>query len=291
MFFILFYLLKVLLIIFIFLGRIAFITLLERKILGLTQIRVSPNKTFYKGLLQPVYDGLKLLSKQFIFLKKRNLKIGFFLSFIRLISLFLIIFSLPFYSIRFKIRFLFFITIVGLSIFFSLLLGFSSNSKYPYLRIVRSISQSISYEIRFSFLLFPIIFYIRTISFRFFFNIKTDYCLFIRLICVIILITFLAEINRSPFDFLERESELVSGFNTEFSRLRFVIIFLTEYGIIIFYRLVVLFIFSYYIFFLFLFSILLIRRVFPRFRYDKIILLNWFKILPFRTLFLFFIFI
>jgi len=172
--------------------------------------------------------------------------------------------------------FFFLIVLIGLSIYFSLLIGFFSSSKYPFLARLRAISQSISYEIRLRFLLFRGFFIIKRLNilqFLIFFLIRAGLVIFPLIVLTILCI--LAEINRSPFDFIERERELVSGFNTEFSRIGFVIIFLREYGFLVFYSLI----FYYYlghmlIFIILIFLFLLVRRVYPRFRYDKLIYFN-----------------
>lgn len=200
--------------------------------------------------------------------------------------------SIPVINENFNFFFFFLIVLIGLAIYFSLLMGFFSSSKYPFLARLRAISQSISYEISLRFLLFRGFFIIKRLNilqFFLLFLIRAGLAIFPLIILTILCI--LAEINRSPFDFIERERELVSGFNTEFSSVGFTMIFLREYGFLIFYSLI----FYYYlgnvfVFLILIFLFLLVRRVYPRFRYDKLMYFNWFKILPIRIFILFWVF-
>ena len=121
-------------------------------------------------------------------------------------------------------------------VYIYLLISLSSNSNYSVLGIIRFISQIISYEVRIILIIINLIFIVNSFNLSDFYiyqlNIKFFFFLFI--LFIILLIRFLAEINRSPFDFSEGESELVSGFNIEFRRISFIFIFISEYIRIIF---------------------------------------------------------
>lgn len=156
---------------------------------------------------------------------------------------------------------------------------------------IRGVSQTISYEVRLIFLFLSVIVIIR--GFRLvglYFN--QEYLWFFVLLIPIFLcwlVTMLAETNRTPFDFAEGESELVSGFNIEYGRGGFALLFLAEYGIIIFirYLLVLIFLGGYRVILwinirglAFCFYFLWVRGMLPRYRYDKLMYLVWRRILP-----------
>jgi NADH-ubiquinone oxidoreductase chain 1 len=239
-------------------------------------------------------DGIKLFIKEFSFLIINN-KVIFYLRpiirFLIILRLWLI-FPSFFYFINIKYRIIFFLCLIGLSVYSVLLSGWRSNSKYAILGGIRASAQSVSYEISLSIIIFRIIIFLKSYNITFFIKYSINLIIFIPLI-ICWFLSCVAECNRAPFDFAEGESELVSGFNVEYGRVDFALIFIREYGIIIIFSLITCFIFfsKNEIFFLiisliFLCSILILRSVYPRFRYDKLIYLSWFKFLPISCIFL-----
>jgi len=164
-----------------------------------------------------------------------------------------------------EITIIIFLCIVGSFVYTTLLSGVFRKSKYGFIGSLRSRAQSISYEISFSF--FFLFFFLENKTFsleRIFFN---D----LIIIFFPLLISIICELNRAPFDLSERERELVRGFNTEFSSVSFVLLFLREYGILIFFRFLIRVLFfksSLIISFIFLRCLIFIRSCFPRLRYD-----------------------
>ena len=181
--------------------------------------------------------------------------------------------------------------ILRINVYPVLFSGWSSNRKYALLGRLRSVAQTISYEVRLALIL---IFYLSIrLSLRIFLIIKLNFFwvkIFIFLPIVgIWLISCIAETNRTPFDFAEGESELVSGFNIEYGRVIFALIFIAEYARIIFIRIIFSIFFIYYrrnLIRLYIFSTLIIRvwiwvrTTLPRYRYDKLINLAWKIYLP-----------
>nr|YP_009058798.1 NADH dehydrogenase subunit 1 [Selenops bursarius]AIM52664.1 NADH dehydrogenase subunit 1 [Selenops bursarius] len=272
---------------------VAFYTILERKILGYIQIRKGPNKVGFIGILQPFSDALKLFNKNLISSEVMNIILSYITPAFSLFTAILIIpiitFNMfPLYDNKHNI--LLFFILSSISVYFILLIGWSANSKYSNLGAIRSVAQMISYEVSF----FLIILFIVLMSYSYSFNqISLSqsmlYFFWGNLILFFMwLITCLAETNRSPFDFAEGESELVSGFNVEYMGGWFALIFLAEYM-----NMLILSIISTIMFFTSLnlpmsFSIMLIitmtllwiRGTFPRFRYDMLMKLSWKIFLP-----------
>jgi NADH-ubiquinone oxidoreductase chain 1 len=268
---------------------IAWYTLLERKFLRYSQWRVGPNKLVFIGILQPMIDGIKLIFKEFNFMYLRLL-IYFFFFPLFLFFLIVILWSiLPRTLCVFNYfnDLIFFVLFLGLRIFFIILLRLFSNSKFASLGSIRAASQSVSFEIRINFILLASFCLLNSLSIFFFF--KKFYILDIFLV-LFWWVSCLIECNRAPFDFAEGERELIRGFNVEFSSIGFVFIFLSEYGIILFFSIMTTLVyFNNFFFFFFFFSIfILIRSSYPRYRYDKIINFCWVIVLPFSIFFIFF---
>lgn len=283
---------KIFIVLLFILVSVAFFTLFERKILGYGHIRFGPNKVFLGGFFQPFRDALKLFSKDDLKVKDVNFNIYFFspLYFI-FISVFVWTF-ISFWGVLFfsKYSLVFFVCAVGVGVYFLLYRGWSSMSKFSLLGRCRSSSQRISYEvvIVFSVLMFLFLWYVLGFMESFFFNygIRGLFSFFLLFVCWIF--SCLAESNRSPFDFSEGESELVSGFNTEYMGGLFSFVFIGEYRFILFLSFLsslfffnFLLIFFYFCFISFLY--LWVRCTYARLRYDFLIDMSW-KALIFFTL-------
>lgn len=286
-------LINVLLLVICVIVGVAFLTLLERKVLGYIQIRKGPNKVGVLGLLQPFRDAIKLFRKEQRFPFISNLNIYYFCPIINLsVSLFLWI-RIPFlrFYLSFSLSLLFFLRVSRVGVYRIIMAGWASNSNYALLGGLRSVAQRISYEVRFSLILICMVFLILSLSLIDFFKFQTiTWFVFFRLpLFFIWLISSIAETNRTPFDFAEGESELVSGFNVEYRRGGFALIFLAEYSNILFISIirVILFLgrdinslFFYYKIVLIVFFWIWVRGTLPRFRYDKLIYLAWKLFLP-----------
>nr|YP_011002164.1 NADH dehydrogenase subunit 1 [Profenusa thomsoni]WPN89816.1 NADH dehydrogenase subunit 1 [Profenusa thomsoni] len=281
---------------------VAFLTLLERKVLGYLQIRKGPNKVSILGLMQPFCDAIKLFSKEQIFLNNFNYQPYFLCP---IFSLFLVLSSwmiMPYFTnlYSFNLGVLFFLSCISLSVYTIMIAGWSSNSKYSLLGGLRSVVQTISYEVSLAIILMSFIFLIESFSFlEFYFFQKNIFIIFIMFpLALIWFVICLAETNRTPFDFAEGESELVSGFNVEYSSGGFALIFLAEYASILLMSMLmcVMFLGSnlYSIFFyinlgLISFLFIVIRGTLPRLRYDKLMSMAWKSFLPVSLNFLVFI--
>lgn len=269
---------------------VAFFTLFERKVIGLFHIRLGPNKVSFLGLLQPLLDAFKLLSKQIITPLQSN-KLVYNLSPHLALTLSLFIWltiptSYYFLSINFSI--VMFFCIGSVIVFAVLLSGWSSNSKYSLIGSLRSVAQSISYESVFRTLIVLFLLLGISYSIRSFVSFSSPVYLFLLPMWVI---CTLAETHRAPFDFSESESELVSGFNTEYSGAYFAFIFLSEYSVLLYSCMLISVLFFYWVglnsvvalvfFTMFLsFIFIWIRITFCRFRYDMLIIFSWKILLP-----------
>lgn len=264
---------------------VAFFTLVERKVLGYSHERVGPNKVGYIGYIQPFSDAIKLFTKEGLF---KALNFNFFLFFfspiwgIFLRMLIWKLFLLWGSSSVFFMGWVLFFCLRRFSVYFLLIGGWSSGRKYRLFGSYRSSSQAISYEVVLIIRVLIFCFLTNTLDLYNYSIIGDSVFLLLSFPLILVwLISCYAETNRSPFDFREGESELVSGFNTEYGGGSFSLIFIGEYSSILFLRILRAFIFCLdRIIFLVLvilisFSYLWLRCSFPRLRYDKLIMISW----------------
>nr|YP_010939064.1 NADH dehydrogenase subunit 1 [Cryptocercus punctulatus]WLF00976.1 NADH dehydrogenase subunit 1 [Cryptocercus punctulatus] len=272
---------------------VAFLTLLERKILGYIHIRKGPNKVGFTGIFQPFGDAVSLFSKEQIFPLLSNYLSYYFSPIFSLFLSLLIWLLFPYFSglISFEFGLLFFLSCTSLGVYTIMIAGWSSNSNYSLLGGLRSVAQTISYEVSLALILLSFVFLVGGYNLLFFYYFQ--FYLWMIFICfplsLIWLSSCLAETNRSPFDFAEGESELVSGFNVEYGAGGFALIFLAEYSSILLMSMLFCVIFLGCDLFSLLFYLKLslvsfvfiwVRGSIPRFRYDKLMNLAWSIYLP-----------
>nr|QGX06396.1 NADH dehydrogenase subunit 1 [Microperla geei] len=279
---------------------VAFLTLLERKVLGYIQIRKGPNKVGIAGIPQPFCDAIKLFTKEQTYPVLSNYLPYYFSPVFSLFLSLLVWLVIPYlvglYS--FDLGLLFFLCCTSLGVYTVMIAGWSSNSNYALLGGLRGVAQTISYEVSLALILLSFVFLVGGYSLLEFWKYQSMLW-FLVLLFPLALSWFascLAETNRTPFDFAEGESELVSGFNVEYSSGGFALIFLAEYASILFMSMLFSVIFlggdlSSWGFFLKLtfisFCFIWVRGTLPRFRYDKLMYLAWKSFLPLSLNYLF----
>nr|YP_009172216.1 NADH dehydrogenase subunit 1 [Kamimuria chungnanshana]ALF36425.1 NADH dehydrogenase subunit 1 [Kamimuria chungnanshana] len=272
---------------------VAFLTLLERKVLGYIQIRKGPNKVGFVGIPQPFSDAIKLFTKEQTYPVLSNYLPYYFSPVFTLFLALLVWMIMPYMTgmFMFEVGLLFFLSCTSLGVYTVMIAGWSSNSNYALLGGLRGVAQTISYEVSLALILLSFVFLINGYCLKEFLDFQ-EYIWFMFLTFPLMLSWFascLAETNRTPFDFAEGESELVSGFNVEYSSGGFALIFLGEYASILFMSMLfsVLFlgcdIYSGLFFMklaLVSFAFVWVRGTLPRFRYDKLMYLAWKSFLP-----------
>nr|YP_009927030.1 NADH dehydrogenase subunit 1 [Kallimoides rumia]QNL34331.1 NADH dehydrogenase subunit 1 [Kallimoides rumia]USF18079.1 NADH dehydrogenase subunit 1 [Kallimoides rumia] len=280
---------------------VAFLTLLERKVLGYIQIRKGPNKMGYLGMLQPFCDGIKLFSKEQVYLNYSNYLVYYFspiMSFMLSLMIWMLI-PYMFNMIMFNLGILFFLCCTSVGVYTLMIAGWSSNSNYSLLGGLRSVAQTISYEVSMSLIMMSSIIMIMDFNLIKFFNyqVMVWFIFMMMPLSLCFLSSLMAETNRAPFDFAEGESELVSGFNVEYSSGGFALIFLAEYSSILFMSLLFVIIYMggynltlmFYLKMVFVsFFFIWVRGTLPRYRYDKLMYLCWKSYLPVSLNFLLF---
>nr|WAX39167.1 NADH dehydrogenase subunit 1 [Anaplecta sp. 4 ZQW-2020] len=288
------------LLIFVLVG-VAFLTLMERSVLGYVHIRSGPNKVGYLGILQPFSDAIKLFSSEQAYPFISNY-LSYYFSPVAGLFLSLVIWGLvPYLSgmIFFNIGLLFFLCCTSLGVYTIMIAGWSSNSNYALLGGLRSVAQTISYEVSLALVMLSFIYLVGSYDLTsfYYYQVSVWFIFIFFPLSMVWFVSSLAETNRTPFDFAEGESELVSGFNVEYSSGGFSLIFLAEYASILFMSLMLCIFFfggdlgNYFFFFKVVFISFLfiwVRGTLPRYRYDSLMMLAWSGYLPLSLNYLFF---
>nr|WIM51618.1 NADH dehydrogenase subunit 1 [Colpocephalum spinicollis] len=281
---------------------VAFFSLMERKILGYIQYRKGPNKILINGFFQPFADAIKLITKDDAPVSWSNTWMFYFSPLLMFfLSLFCWVITPSVWGVfSSKYSFISMIILFGMSVYGVMLSGWSSNSTYAMLGAIRSVSQSISYEVVMSFVILCVMCFFSNYSLEFLYKWKLTLtvmsCPFLFMICFI---SMLAELNRTPFDMAEGESELVSGYSTEYGGITYTIIFLSENVMIFFSSFVMTFFFfsslnnilGFFIFSFMTYMICLIRGILPRLRYDVLMTMCWTYLMPIALIVFNFIFL
>ena len=306
-------LLKCVVLLFVVITTFAYAMLFERKVMGWMQLRPGPNRVGPWGLLQPAVDAVKLILKEDLTPKTADPLIYRLAPFISLFTAFSVYAVIPFSEPKpgsiwaigdVNAGILFILALTSVGIYGISLGGWASGSKYPLLGSVRATAQMISYELAMSMSLIGVLILAGTTSLAGIVHGQLKLWYFIPQFVgfIIYVITAVAETNRAPFDLVEADAELVGGFNTEYSGLRFGLFFIAEYinmltvsciatllflggwnaidgltfipGIVWFLLKVGAFMFFY----------IWLRSTFPRFRYDRLMAFGWKVLLPIATL-------
>ena len=307
--------LKILVIVVPLLLSVAYLTYAERKVIGYIQVRIGPNRVGFRGLLQPIADLIKLLSKEIIVPTRSNRYLFIIAPLFSLTPALVGWAVVPFEQgvvladINAGVLFLFAMSSLG--IYGVLIAGWASNSKYAMLGALRSAAQTISYEIAMGFAFVGVLIAANSMN-------LTDivmsqqggfshwWCLPLLPLFMVFWIAGIAETNRAPFDLAEGESEIVAGFHVEYSAIGFALFFLAEYASMILISMVMTLLFlggwlspfegvpflNDLFFFVpsfgwlmlkvgfFLFVYIWIRATFPRYRYDQLMRLGWKVLIP-----------
>jgi len=218
---------------------VAYATYLERKISAFIQARLGPMRVGPWGLLQPIADGLKLLVKEDFVPEKADRWIFFFAPYIAVASAFIVFSVVPFgpdwaVIADVNIGLLLVLAVSSVGVLALILAGWSSNSKYALLGGLRSSAQMVSYEVAMGLSLIGALMFARTLSLSGIVGAQGSdsiwYILYQPAGFMLFLISGIAENNRAPFDLPEAESELVAGFHTEYSGMRWSLFFMAEYA-------------------------------------------------------------
>lgn len=230
-------LLKILIVLAVLAGIVAYLVYMERKVLAFMQARLGPMRVGPWGLLQPVADGLKLLLKEDIIPAGADEWVFLLSPAISVAAAFTVFAAIPFagnfYITDINIGLLFILAVSSLGIYGIILGGWSSNSHYPLLGALRSSAQLVSYEVAAGMALVGVLLISNSLSMVEIVKRQLEmgvWNVFLQpLAFVIYVIAAVAETNRNPFDLPEAESELTAGFHTEYSGFRFALYFLSEY--------------------------------------------------------------
>lgn len=308
---------------------VAYATYAERKLIGFMQVRIGPNRVGPKGLLQPIADGLKLFFKEEIIPANASTFAYLIAPLIALVPAFITFAAIPFggtievmgYKVPLQIAgyydttigrvfdlnvgVLYILAMAGLGIYGIVLAGWASNSKYSLLGGLRSSAQMISYELAAGLAIIPVFMLAGSLSLHEIVKAQEGLRWFIWsnpmtfAAGVLFYICALAETNRTPFDLPECESELVSGFCTEYSSMKYAMFFMAEYANMVTVSAITTTLFLggwdgpmskaipalsvvYFVIkvYFLMFIAIWIRATLPRYRYDQLMKLGWKLLLP-----------
>jgi NADH-quinone oxidoreductase subunit H len=306
---------------------VAFVTYLERKVIGYMQNRIGPNRVGPRGWLQPFADVIKLLLKEVIVPSKSSrflVIIAPLLSIVPALAAWAVVPLLPGFAIAdIDAGLLYVLALTSLSVYGVILAGWASNSKYALLGAMRSAAQIVAYEIAMGFALVGVLMAGGSLNLGRIVEAQDGgfaswFWLPLFPLFIVYFVSGVAETNRAPFDVAEGESEIVAGFHVEYSGVAFAIFFLAEYAnmILIAALTSVMFFGGWHSFFagslyewldgtplgwlrepglhwlvlkiaFFLFCFLWFRATFPRYRYDQIMRLGWKVFIPITILWIF----
>ena len=311
-------LLKIVVVLLPLMGCVAYLTLWERKAIGFTQVRLGPNRTGPGGLLQPIADALKLLTKEIIVPTKAStglFLLGPIMTIMPALAAWAVVPFGPEVALaNVNAGLLFLMAITSLEVYGVIIAGWASNSKYAFLGAMRASAQMVSYEIAMGFCLVVVLMVSGSLN-------MTDIVmgqgqgmmaeqglgflswnwLPLLPIFLVYFISGLAETNRHPFDVVEGESEIVAGHMIEYSGMSFAMFFLAEYANMILVSMLAVLMFlggwlpplNNDLFnlvpgwiwlaiktFVVVTMFLWVRATFPRFRYDQIMRLGWKIFIP-----------
>jgi NADH-quinone oxidoreductase subunit H len=308
-------LLKIVVILLPLITAVAFYTYFERKVIGAMQIRIGPNRVGPLGLIQPFADVFKLLLKEIILPANSNKFLFVLAPVIALAPAFAAWAVVPFNDFLVladvDAGLLYVLALTSLGVYGTIIAGWASNSKYAFLGAMRAAAQTVSYEIAMGFALVGVLILAGTMNLREIVlaqqgGIFDWYWLPLLPLFVIYMISGLAETNRAPFDMAEGESEIVAGFHVEYAGAAFAVFFLAEYANMILISGLTAILFaggwlspfegvpllgdtllgegSIFWFLaktvVFMFMFLWYRATFPRYRYDQIMRLGWKVLIP-----------
>ena len=295
-------------------GGFAYLTLMERRVLARIQTRIGPNRAGPAGLLQPIADGIKLIFKEELIPDQVD-KVMFVLAPIVTVFPAIVIWavipwgtSITMFGYEVKLYLadvdagvLYLTAVASVAVYGIVLAGWASNNKYALLGGLRSSAQMISYEIALGLSLVVPIMLAGSMSLVKIVEAQSDWWFAIKnpIAFIIFLIAALAEVNRAPFDMPEAEQELVAGYHSEYSGMKFALFFMAEYikmiavsaiaasiflggyklpfielppllgPLVMFVKILIL-----------LFGMIWVRATLPRFRYDRLMAFGWKVLLP-----------
>ncbi len=303
---------RILIVIVPLLGAVAYLTLMERKVIGAMQLRKGPNVVGPFGLLQPLADGAKLFLKETILPANAN-KFVFLLApmltfMLAMLGWAVIPLSKTFVIADINVGILYLFAISSLGVYGIIMAGWASNSAYAFLGAIRSAAQMVSYEVSIGFVIITVLLMVGSLNLNDVVMAQQDgWFAFSGLfpMFIVFFVSSLAETNRLPFDLPEAEGELVAGYNVEYSSMAFALFFLGEYAnmILMCGMTTILFLggwlppldieilhavpgviwFALKVTFL-LYVFIWVRATFPRYRYDQLMRLGWKVFLPLSLL-------